>query len=221
MKKFLYAILMVSALFFAACSSPTSSSGSGSGEQIEQNNQNEQNQPKYSKLQLKTGSSIRSILRELNPAEDAVAFLPSQTAPAETVTVKYLDLLEEDVPVWQEQIAGSVATDAMLWRGLELSLEERDLARSEFASTKPEVVVALADRLSFLHEYYAHEEDYSFVTFTIPESRFDLVIPVLTGQTIGEEVLPFYKDSMDWYDGEELFSTDTVITKDIVLVQKE
>lgn len=130
-------------------------------------------------------------------------------------------ILEEDVPVWQEQIAGSVATDAMLWRGLELSLEERDHARSEFASTKPEVVVALADRLSFLHEYYAHEEDYSFVTFTIPESRFDLVIPVLTGQTIGEEVLPFYKDSMDWYDGEELFSTDTVITKDIVLVQKE
>ena len=64
MKKFLYAILMVSALFFAACSSPTSSSGSdsgsGSGGQT-----NQGNQTTYPKLLLKEGTTINTIIKNL------------------------------------------------------------------------------------------------------------------------------------------------------------
>lgn len=104
MKKFLYAILMVSALFFAACSSPTSSSGSdsgsGSGEQTNQSNQG--NQTTYPKLLLKEGTTINTIIRDLYSTENAVAFLPSKTAPDESATVKYLDLLEEDVSIWYD-----------------------------------------------------------------------------------------------------------------------
>ena len=53
------------------------------------------------------------------------------------------------------------------------------------------------------------------------ESRVDLIIPVKKGETIGEDALPIYKDKNDWYYGKELFTTDTVITKDMVLTQEQ
>ncbi len=100
MKKILYTILMVSALFFAACSSPTSSSGSDSGSDSSNQKNPDGTTVTYEKLQLKTGSTINSILVSLNTSNDAEAFLPSKTPPEKSEDVKYLDLLEEDVPIW-------------------------------------------------------------------------------------------------------------------------
>lgn len=130
-------------------------------------------------------------------------------------------ILAEDVPMWQQQIKGSVAANKILWEGAEWSQGARDGTASVYGDTVPDAVQGLADRLDALSEYYAHEDEYSLVTFVIPECRFDLVIPVKTGQTIGKDVLPIYKDSMDWYDGEELFTTQTIVTKDIVLSQRD
>ena len=56
--------------------------------------------------------------------------------------------------------------------------------------------------------------------FVLDEFRIDLMIPVKKGETIGEDALPIYKESNDWYYGKELFTTDTVVTKDMVLTQK-
>jgi len=130
-------------------------------------------------------------------------------------------IITEDVPMWQQSIADSVAADAILWHEGEWSKEARDGYAQSYASSVPDAVQGMSDRLKALHEYYEHEDEYSLVTFVIPECRFDLVVPVKTGETIGSEVLPIYKDSMDWYDGDELFTTQTVVTKDIVLSQKD
>ena len=59
------------------------------------------------------------------------------------------------------------------------------------------------------------------MTFVLDEARIDLMVPVKKGDTIGEDVLPIYNDSNDWYYGKELFTPETVVTKDMVLTQKQ
>ena len=102
MKKLFHAMVLVSAFFFIACSSPTSSSdSSSSGGQGQQGQQNPDGTTvTYEKLQLKTGAKINDILESLNSSKDAEAFLPSSTPPQKSASVKYLDLLEKDVPIW-------------------------------------------------------------------------------------------------------------------------
>ena len=59
------------------------------------------------------------------------------------------------------------------------------------------------------------------MTFVLDEARIDLMVPVKKGDTIGEDALPIYKDSDAWYYGKELFTPETVVTKDMVLTQKQ
>lgn len=128
-------------------------------------------------------------------------------------------ILSEDVPVWEKEIEKSAIADAYRWSGEDID-EPNDPADS-FANSVKKITGVFADRTKFLDAYYKNEDAYYIVTFVLDEARIDLMVPVKKGDTIGEDVLPIYNDSNDWYYGKELFTPETVVTKDMVLTQKQ
>lgn len=130
-------------------------------------------------------------------------------------------ILSEDVPVWKKEIESSVIADGYRWND-----EDDNVARLDgFTEAVDNITQAFADRTKFLDEYYKNEDDYCIVKFVLDESktesRLDLIVPVKKNGTIGEDVLPIYKDSDAWYYGKELFTLDTVVKEDMVLTQKQ
>ncbi len=116
-------------------------------------------------------------------------------------------ILDEEVPKWQEEIADSVATDMIKWR-----------REGGFEDKVSGIVDAFNSRMDFLHEYYLHEEDYCLLTFVLDESRIDVMFPVKEGTAI-DGALPMYKDDMDWYNGDKLFTSDDIVTEDMILTK--
>ena len=129
-------------------------------------------------------------------------------------------ILSKDVWEWEKEIKESVIADCYRWNGGGETAEDNNAIADSFSDSVKKIVGAFGDRADSLKEYYKNEDDYCIVTFVLDESRIDLMVPTKKGKTIGEDALPIYKESDDWYYGKELFTTDTVITKDMVLTQK-
>ena len=129
-------------------------------------------------------------------------------------------ILSKDVWEWEKEIKESVIADCYRWNGGGETAEDNNAIADSFSDSVKKIVGAFDDRADSLKEYYKNEDDYCIVTFVLDESRIDLMVPAKKGKTIGEDALPIYKESDDWYYGKELFTTDTVIKKDMVLTQK-
>lgn len=125
----------------------------------------------------------------------------------EVAEPKMLEILDDDVPVWQGQVADAVVADAIRW----------DSDDGHYQRLQDTELQGFRDRLKNLHDYYSNEDDYYTVTFLLPDVRASLVIPVLKGNTIGEDVLPIFRGGSDWYCEDELFTLDTVVDRDMVL----
>lgn len=121
------------------------------------------------------------------------------------------EILVNDVPIWQTQVADSIVADSIRWNG----------DSEHYQSVQDADLEAFRNRLKYMHDYYSDEDAYYIVTFLLPDSRASLQIPVLKGNTLGEDVLPIYQDSSDWYYGDEQFTLDTVVGSDMVLTLKQ
>ncbi len=125
----------------------------------------------------------------------------------EVAEPRMLDILDSDVPIWRDQLADAMAADGIRWGA---SPEDYELVQNNDLQ-------GFRDRLKNLHDYYSNEDDYYTVTFLLPDVRASLVIPVLKGNTIGEDVLPIFHGNSDWYCEDELFTLDTIVDRDMVL----
>ncbi len=119
---------------------------------------------------------------------------------------KLLEILDDEVHEWQSQVVDSIVADSIRWNRDSASYGRQDM-----------ILQAFKDRLSYLHDYYSHEDDYFLVTFLLPGTRNSVVVPVLKGNTIGESVLPIFHDSADWYYEDEPFTTETIVDRDMML----
>lgn len=125
----------------------------------------------------------------------------------EVAEPKMLEILDKDAPVWRDQVADAIIADTIRWDGdAEARQQSQDTDLQGFR-----------DRLKNLHDYYSNEDDYYTVTFLLPDVRASLMIPVLKGNTIGEDVLPIFRGDSDWYYEDELFTLDTIVDRDMVL----
>ncbi len=125
----------------------------------------------------------------------------------EVAEPKMLEILDKDAPVWRDQVADAIIADTIRWDGdAEARQQSQDTDLQGFR-----------DRLKNLHDYYSNEDDYYTVTFLLPDVRASLMIPVLKGNTIGEDVLPIFHGNSDWYCEDELFTLDTIVDRDMVL----
>ena|GEM_PF-6323986 len=116
-------------------------------------------------------------------------------------------ILDQTVPDWQTQIDESVSSDCIRWgRSYEVYKESQE-----------KIITGFYERLDNLHDYFVNEDEYAIVTFNLPDMRLSLAIPVKKGSTIGEDNLPIFKDSADWYFGEQPFTLNTVINEDMKL----
>ncbi len=129
-------------------------------------------------------------------------------------------ILTEDVPMWRELIAHSVSNNYFRYNREEGLSGDREGFINRFNDSVATITDGFGKRADFLREYYSNEDDYNMLTFVIGDFRLSMMVPVKKGQTIGEDALPMYRGSMEWYYGDELFTTDTVVEEDMVLVQK-
>lgn len=130
-------------------------------------------------------------------------------------------LLVSDAERWVMDIDHSAGVDAIKNGGYDFTEDDFDDAVATCQKRGKQIIQGFNDRLDFLHGYYRNESDYVTVTFVIPTSRFNLVMPVMPGDTIGTAALPLYHDSMDWYFGDELFTTETLVREDMELTQEK
>lgn len=117
------------------------------------------------------------------------------------------DIILEDVSGWETMIDESLKSDCVRWNrdydGVKMSMGD--------------IVNAFTERLKILHNYYSDEDDFALLTFILPGSRRNLVIPVKKGNVIAEDSLPIFEDDSQWFCGDEMFTKDTIVEQDMTL----
>lgn len=134
-----------------------------------------------------------------------------KTLYLETGYAALREIVEQEIPAWRSEIQASLLADTIRWNGEYGTYEEAWTAQDR-------VVSILSGRADFLRDYYTKEDAYVLVRFSVDYARYDLIVPVIRGQSVNEDVMPLVNGSQEWHTEDGVpFTRNTIVESDITV----